>query len=121
MEFKTTGGKLFGCDLLNVDYVENYPNLSVYDNPDYEWVRKYLTTKSLAWRYEEEWRIMYERTGCQFLSENEELSGVILGARISRRNKELVLKCLSENNCKAKLYQARECKGKFGLDITLIE
>jgi hypothetical protein len=121
MKFKTTGGKLFGCDLLNVDYVENYPNLSVYDNPDYEWVRKHLTTKSLAWRYEEEWRIMYERTGCQFLSENEELSGVILGARISRRNKELVLKCLSENNCKAKLYQARECKGKFGLDITLIE
>jgi hypothetical protein len=122
VEFKTTGGKLFGCDIRNIDYDDKYPKFTVYDDMDVERVRKYICTKSLDWEYEEEWRILYKRTGCQFfLSENEELSGVILGARISRRNKELVLKCLSENNCKAKLYQARECKDKFGLDITLIE
>ena len=122
IEFKTTGGKLFGCDILNIDYDDKYPKFNVYDDMDLERVRKYICTKSLDWEYEEEWRIIYKRTGCQFfLSENEELSGVILGARISRRNKELVLKCLSENNCKAKLYQARECKDKFGLDITPID
>jgi len=122
VEFKTTGGKLFGCDLQHIDYDVNYPKLSVYDEPDFEFVEKCVRTKSADWEYEEEWRILYKRTGCQFfLSEDEELSGVILGARISRKNKELVLKCLSENNCKAKLYQARECKDKFGLDITLIE
>lgn len=122
IEFKTTGGKLFGCDILNIDYADKYPKFTVYDDMDLERVRKYISTKSLDWEYEEEWRIYYKETGCQyFRSENEELSGVILGARISRRNKELVLKCLSENSCKAKLYQARECKDKFGLDITLIE
>lgn len=104
IEFKTTGGKLFGCDILNIDYDDKYPKFNVYDDMDLERVRKYTCTKSLDWEYEEEWRILYKRTGCQFfLSENEELSGVILGAHISRRNKELVLKCLSENNCKEKL------------------
>ena len=123
IEFKTTGGKLFGCDLQHIDYVVNYPKLSVYDEPDFEFVEKCVRTKSADWKYEEEWRIIYDkRTGSQFfLSENEELSGVILGARISKRNRELVHKCLSENNCKATLYQARECKDTFGLVITLIE
>ena len=122
MEFKTTGGRLFGCDLLDVDYDKYYPSLSVYDNWDLDWVRKYLRTKSLDWGYEKEWRILYKEIGCQFFrSEDEELSGVILGSRISRRNKELVVNSCSENNCKAKLYQARECKDRFGLDITLIE
>jgi hypothetical protein len=122
IEFKTTGGKPFGCDILNIEYDDKYPKYSVYDDMNLELVRKYICTKSLDWGYEEEWRIFYRETGCQsFLPENEEISGVILGARISKRNKELVLKCLSENNCKAKLYEAHECKDRFGLDIILIE
>lgn len=122
IEFKTTDGKLFGCDILNIDYNEKYPKYNVYNNMDLEQVRKYICTKSVDWEYEEEWRIIYKETGCQFFSpEDEELSSVILGAHISKSNKELVLKSLSENNCGAKLYQARECKDRFGLDIILIE
>jgi len=122
LEFKTINGKLFGCEILNVDYEKKYPNLSMYDNPNFEWVKKYLTTKSLDWEYEEEWRIIYKKTGCQaFLSEDNELSGVILGSHISKRNKESVLKCLSENNCEVKLYQAHECKDRFGLNIIPME
>jgi Protein of unknown function (DUF2971) len=122
IKFKTTGGKLFGCDLSKVDYQKQYPIFSVYDKPDFEFVKKYVRTKWLEWIYEEEWRIIYKETGCQsFLPEGEEISGVILGARISKRNKELVLKCLSQNNCKAKLYEAHEYKDRFGLDITLIK
>lgn len=121
IEFKTTGGKLFGCDMLNIDYDEKYPKFNVYDDMNLERVRKYVCTKSLGWGYEEEWRIFYRETGCQYFSPgDEEISGVILGARISKRNKALVLKCLSETNCKAKLYEAHECKDRFGLDITLI-
>lgn len=122
IEFKTTEGKLFGCDILNIDYEEKYPKFNVYNNMDLERVRKYICTKSRGWEYEEEWRIIYKETGCQFfLTEDEELSGVILGAHISKSNKELVRKCLSENNCEVKLYQARECKDRFGLDIILTE
>jgi len=120
IEFKTTGGKLFGCDLSKIDYDEKYPNFNVYDDMNMERVRKYLCTKSFDWKYEEEWRIIYNKTGCHYLpSEDNELSGIILGARITKRNKELVLKWLSVINCKVKLYQAYEYKNKFGLDITL--
>jgi hypothetical protein len=118
LEFRTTGGKLFGCDLSKVDYQKQYPSFSVYDDINPDWMRKFLFTKSEDWKYEEEWRIIYRETGCQqFRPEDEELSGVILGARISKRSKELVLECLAQNNCKAKLYQARECKDRFALDI----
>jgi hypothetical protein len=118
VEFKTNNGKLFGCDLLPIDYDVNYPKFSIYDEPNVEFVKRHVSTKSSDWVYEEEWRIIYRETGCQcFLPENEDVSGVILGAHISKRNKELVLNWLSQNNCKAKLYEARECKNRFGLDI----
>ncbi|MBW8041043.1 MAG: DUF2971 domain-containing protein [Planctomycetes bacterium] len=116
LEFKTTDGKLFGCDLLEVHYQRPYPNLSLYDKLDLDWVRKYLSTKSEDWLYEEEWRITYIKTGLQ-LYPPEELSGVILGACISNEDRELVLKWISERNCKPKLYRAKPFKDRFGLDI----
>ena len=120
IEFKTTRGKLFGCDILNVEYDVKYPIFTVCDDMNLERVKKFVRTKFSDWAYEEEWRIIYKKTGCQFFPP-EEISGVILGSRISKKNKELVLKCLSLNNCKAKLYEAHECKDRFGLDITLIK
>lgn len=120
IEFKTTHGKLFGCDILNVEYDVKCPIFTVCDDMNLERVKKFVRTKFLDWAYEEEWRIIYEKTGCQFFPP-EEISGVILGSRISKKNKELVLKCLSLNNCTAKLYEAHECKDRFGLDITLME
>jgi hypothetical protein len=120
IEFKTSSGKLFGCELLKVEYEKNYPKFSVYDDMNLERVRKYIGTKSSDWKYEEEWRIIYRETGCQRFPP-EELSGVILGTHISKRNKELVYKGLSQNSCNVKLYEARECKDRFGLDIILIE
>jgi len=116
VEFKTTSGKLFGCDLSEVHYQKSYPNLSVYDNVDLEWTRKYLSTKSEDWYYEEEWRILYRETGPQIYPHGE-LSGVILGARISKENQELVLKWITESNFKPKLYRAKPFKDRFGLDI----
>ena len=116
IEFKTTNGKLFGCDMLNVKYDEKYPIFTVCDDMNVDRVKKFTRTKFLGWGYEEEWRILYKETGCQ-LFPPEEISGVILGSRISNKNKELVLKRLYENNCKAKIYQARECKDRFALDI----
>jgi len=121
IEFKTTDGKLFGCDLQHIDYDVNYPKLSIYDEPNVEFVKRYVGTKSSDWTYEDEWRIIYnKKTGCLFFPP-EALSGIILGAHISKRNKELVLNWISQNNRKVKLYEARECKDRFGLDIIPIE
>ena len=116
LEFKTTRGKLFGCNLLNVDYIVNHPKLTIYDVADFEFVKKSVRTKYEDWSYEEEWRIIYRETGCQYFPP-EELSGVILGARILKKNREMILKSLSETNRKVKLYEAHKCKDRFGLDI----
>ena len=110
LEFKTNDGKLFDRDLLEVHYQKTYLNLSVYDKPDLDWVRKYLSTKS------EEWRIIYIKTGLQSY-QPEELSGVILGACISNEDRELVLKWISERNYKPKSYRAKPFKDRFGSDI----
>ena len=84
-----------------------------------DWVRKYISTKSEDWLYEKEWRILYHEGGTQtYLT--KELSGVILGARISEKNEEneeLVRKWILESNCKPKLYRAEPFKNRFGLDI----
>jgi len=116
LEFKVTNSKLFGCDLSKVHYQKQYPNLSVYDHIDLEWTKRYLTTKSDAWCYEKEWRILYRETGCQVFPA-EELSGVILGARISEKNKKLVLEWLTKGKCEVQLYQSRECDDRFGVNI----
>jgi len=120
IEFKTIRGKLFGCDILNVEYDVPYPKFTVYDDANMEYVKKFVRTKFSDWSHEKEWRIFYRETGCQIFPP-EEISGVILGSRISKRNKSLVLKCLSESNCRAKLYEAHECKDRFALDIIPIE
>jgi hypothetical protein len=120
IKFKTTSEKLFGCDILNIKYKKNFPIFSVYDDMNLKRVKKYTCTKSIDWKYEKEWRIYYRETGCQ-LFPPEEISGVILGSRISNRNKAIVLKCLSETNCKEKIYEAHECKDRFGLDIIPIK
>ena len=92
IEFKTTVGTLFGCDLLDVVYAPDYPKLNVCDKPDVEFVKQCVRTKSVDWAYEEEWRIIYTETGPQsFRPEDEELRGVIFGAHISENNKQGVL------------------------------
>lgn len=36
LEFKVIDGKLFGCDVSKVNYQEQYPDLSIYDDIDLE-------------------------------------------------------------------------------------
>jgi hypothetical protein len=117
LEFKVIDGKLFGCDLSKVSYQEQYPDLSIYDDLDLEWTKRYLTTKACDWSYEEEWRILYRETGCKVFPAKE-LTSVILGARIPKRDQKLVLEWLSNSICEVQLYQAHECDDRFGLNIT---
>jgi hypothetical protein len=122
IEFKTTADTLFGCDLLDVRYVVDYPKLNVCDNVDIEFVKQCVRTKSTYWEYEDEWRIIYREAGSHsFRPEDGELSGVILGAHISESDKQSVLECLSGSNQAVTPYRARECRDRFGVDVILIE
>ena len=116
LEFKVTDGKLFGCDFFEVNYQEPYPNFSLYDDVDMAWVTRYFATKSSDWDYEKEWRICYKESGCQIFP-HQELSGVILGAHLSKTNRKHIDDWLNRRKCNVRIYQAHEYEDRFGLDI----
>lgn len=55
IEYSTSKGLLFECELTRVCYVTRYPKLSSSDFPDRKYIRKYLSTKSHHWKHEREW------------------------------------------------------------------
>lgn len=120
LEFAPQGNQLFGCDLLQVRYARRYPILSLYDDCDLEWTKRYLTTKARAWKHEREWRILYHTPGIQQYPADE-LSGVILGARMSPDRREEVLRWLSEAPVHPKVFQAQLQSTSFGVEIVPLE
>jgi hypothetical protein len=116
LEFGLQDGRLFGCDLLRVRYDKRYPNLSLYDVCDEEWTKRYLTIKANAWKHEREWRILYRAPGTQQYPADE-LSGVILGARMPCARREEVLRWISEAPVHPKVFQAQLKTTSFGVKI----
>ncbi len=117
LEFATREETLFGCTIEQVRYEKEYPVFNASKEPGQEYVRRYLTTKSQHWSYEEEWRILhYDRHGRQHFPA-EELSGVILGAKISPRDQKTILEILAKRASRPALYKAKIKNNEFGLDI----
>ena len=117
LEFEVTNGKLFGCDLSKVIYQETYPKLTVCDEINFEFVKRYMTTKSFDWSHEKEWRIIYNKGTGRQIYPADALTGVILGARISKIKKNRIEEWIFNSNCKVQLYQALEYTDRFGLQI----
>jgi Protein of unknown function (DUF2971) len=102
LEFATSDERLFGCTIEHVRYRKQYPVFNAYEGAGLEFVRRYLTTKSDVWSYEEEWRILHQdHHGPQEFPGNE-LSGVILGAKISPRDRTTVLNILKKRSLAAR-------------------
>jgi len=116
LEFAVSDSMLFGCSLTPIIYQKEYPKLNVCDEMTLPWAKEYLSIKSYDWSYEEEWRIIYREHGFHGFPSNE-LTGVILGARISQENRQMVLACLSARQYPVRVYDAREKENEFGLDI----
>jgi len=116
LEFAVSDSMLFGCSLTHVVYQKEYPKFNIYDEIDQQWTSNYLATKSHHWSYEEEWRIFYHEHGVQCFPESE-LTGVILGARISQEDRKMILDCLRARRYPIQVYEAREKGNEFGLDI----
>jgi hypothetical protein len=116
LQFALQESKLFGCEVTEVGYEEQYPRLSVYDKPTLDYVRRYLSTKAKAWGHEAEWRIIWQKPGVnQFPPEY--LTGVILGARISPEDRTEILRLVTASRAKPMLYHARAKVASFGVDV----
>ncbi len=81
----------------------------------------YLVTKAEDWAYEKEWRLAEPGTQPgQRKYPPESLTGVILGCRMNKKNREQINRWCRERKPRPTLYEAKEKRTEFGLDITPI-
>jgi hypothetical protein len=122
-----------------VEYPTRYPELDyiglledmnnkesepVADEAKKELASKLFLTKALHWKYECEWRILrfdldraHPGPGVVDFPANS-LVGVILGCRADPSRRDYVRRLLRETGSGARLYQAKESRTEFALDIT---
>jgi hypothetical protein len=81
----------------------------------------YLVTKAEDWAYEKEWRLgdPGSRAGPREYPP-ESLTGVILGCRMDEKNREQIKEWCREREPRPMLYEAKERRSEFGLDINPI-
>jgi hypothetical protein len=120
LQFRLTGGKLFGCDLTQVSYQPEAPSFTVYDRIDEDWARRSLSTKALAWQHEQEWRIIWRIPGMNDFPP-EDLTGVILGAQISSKDRAQVLDWIRASSSAPLCYQARRKVASFAIEILPVD
>jgi len=98
--------------IINVLHLENVPKGELGTK---------LVIKATDWKYEQEWRIVDTKgSGIHHFPE-EALIGVILGNKISPKNKENVLKWCKLRKYPPTIYEAKEKEKEFGLDIVKID
>ena len=119
----------FAARTWRVDYGTDFPVVNPYKTLEGERIRKMVCRKSCHWGYEKEWRVIYAHPPGETGDHEERLppallEGVIMGARISKSSRQLVL-ALARNRPRPlrplKVYQARLKQREYGLDIVRIE
>ncbi len=101
-----------------VKYPPIRPRINPYRQSNNEMLEAALLTKSEQWRYENEWRlIQYLEGPGVYKVPPQALTGIILGAQISKKNREKVIGWVKERNHPVKLYSASLCDKSFSLNI----
>ena len=76
-----------------------------------------LSTKSVDWQHEEEWRVWCQEGAGLYDFNPLMLTGVIMGCRISDEDRDIVTSLVEERLEPTKLYQATPKDNDYGLDI----
>jgi hypothetical protein len=102
---------------LPVTYTQAYPEINVLSPPDKQ-IDAFLLTKAENWHYEEEWRIIdHDRGAGDKVFPAELLVGVILGARMTQKDKRTVADWAKESRSPVEILQAHPATGAFSLGI----
>jgi hypothetical protein len=109
-------------DLGRVEYTEKYPLINVYKSSEEEKITKLFWTKSMDWKYEEEYRIIWYDVANKTLQiDNGIIKRVILGCQISQENKGVITEMLKTRYENISLFQAVKKDNSFGLDFEKLE
>jgi hypothetical protein len=103
-----------------VKYQEDYPSVNIMDIGEYEQFFNLFATKSNHWKYEQERRIIKtpDEGGSNSYHWNSDLlTGVILGAKITKKGQETVNEWISKSPSPINVYRARINESSYKLDI----
>lgn len=99
--------------LRKVKYSPDYP---VADNMEKEVSERCISTKSLHWGYEQEWRLLAQEGG-KYLIKKESLKGIIFGCRTSAEHiNELIKICSDAGYTNLEFYRMHENRREYKLD-----
>jgi len=105
---------------LPVNYADEYPNITLFDDNDKR-MEATLLTKSNHWKYEKEWRIVEHQEGAGIHPYPEEmLACVILGLNFPQECREEIINMLASKHRKVEILEAKMCERKFAIEITSI-
>jgi hypothetical protein len=115
-----------------VNYSRNIPSIKFADlhNNTKEFSRTVIEaitlTKSIAWRYEKEWRVVTKLKNsankCEILPfAEEEVGGLYLGCRMLEPNKAELIEIMTEKYPWAPIYEAVAQRNKFSLTFKQIK
>lgn len=105
-----------------VDYLDAYPTVDpIRDSPQKQ-VDAFLLSKAMAWKREEEWRIIDHDLGFgEKAFRPDALAEVVLGAQISENDREFVLKIVRNRGVACKIFQAEVDIGTYRLRFHAVE
>jgi len=113
-------------DIHKVNYTDVYPSPNFFDcminleNTSH--INDVIETKSTDWKYEKEWRLIFWGQVNKSLNLGfEAIHEVILGCRISAKNKKNILELCRRHVPHAKIFQAVKDSKKFGLTLEPIQ
>ena len=111
VRFNLNNGKIIYLD--KVIYAKKYPLLSAVNNDE---LVDSLFIKSSDWKYECEWRAVYDEGCGEIISlPTDVITGVYLGLELEEDNYTIIKQSIIENKLTARIYKAKKVKNTFRL------
>jgi len=120
IEFSTNNPNSIFHTIKQVQYSENIPIVHRNNRSDKELVDEIFLNKTRDWDYEKEWRIISSKSFYYEPISEFDITGVILGERISAVDEEWVLDWLSDYS-HIKLYKCRMSKDSYKMNIDKVK
>lgn len=109
LDYKSTNFDM--SDVINVDYQEERPKYEETDNV-LQLRKKVFGTKSLAWEYENEIRLVFSKDGLKPIAEGA-ITAIYLGLNISFKDRQEIIKTFADK--KIDIYQVERIDNLYKL------
>lgn len=101
-------------DLLNIDYVDEFPYIDGFDESNDKNLIRVLKTKARPWDYEQEHRlILLNGTNKAVKLSDSVIQDVVFGIRMDEKFKKEIIATLKDKQNNSRLYQAKLSENSF--------